>query len=178
MSQYLINSFSVVPTCTEDTYIDLPSESLVNRTLSTNSNRLGIGFRPDSGHALFEKKIKSVTVKLNDDGGSPSQTIYSRVRNSSGSVVDTFGSIDASTLDGTPTEYTFEGTEITLSSGDFITLEYNYSNPQISAAVYRTGTDNYISNASTLASTSSITSWAEYYDFDYFWLWIKVVYCS
>jgi len=175
---YLTNSYRYVIPCVDATYENLPSETLVGRVLGQAGNRLGIGFRPDSGHVMYESLVKSVKAKLDNDNVSPTQTISARVRDSSGSIVDTFGTLDATTLTTSPVEYTFNATEIQLSANDFITIEYDFVAPQVQARVYRTGSNNYITNASTLVSTSSITSWATYYDYDYFWIWLECEYCA
>ena len=178
MSQVVVNPYRFVIPCVDATYENLPSETLIGRILSTNGNRLGMGFRPDSGHVMYESLIKSVKFKLDNDSGSPTDTISVRVRDSSGSIVGTIGTLDASTLTSSPVEYTFNTSEVQMSAGDFITVEYNFANPQIQVRVYRTATNNYITNATTLVSTTSITSWATFYDFDYFWAWLEVEYCA
>ena len=175
---YLTNPYMVSTPCVDATYENLPSETLIGRVLSTSGNRIGMGFRPDSSHVMYEKLIKSVKFQLDNDSASPTQTIYARVRDSSGAIVDTFGTLDASTLTSSPVEYTFNTTEIQMSAGDFITIEYDYANPQIQVRVYRTATASYIANASTLVSTSSITSWAGFYDYDWFYVWLECDYCS
>ena len=175
---FLVNPYRYVIPCVDATYENLPSETLTGRVLSTTGNRIGIGFRPDSGHVMYESLIKSVKYKLDNDNASPTETMYCNVRASDGSLVDTIGTLDTSTLTSSPVEYTFNTTEVQLSAGDFITVEYNYANPQTQARVYRTATNNYITNASTLVSTSSITSWATYYDYDYFWVWLECEYCA
>ena len=173
---FLVNPYRYVIPCVDATYENLPTETLIGRIVGTG--RQGMGFRPDSGHVMYEKLIKSVKFKLDDDSKSPDQTIYARVRDSSGDIVDTFGSMSASSLNGTPTEYTFNSTEIQLSSGDIITLEYGDNSPAIQARVFRTATASYIANASTLVATSSLSSWSNFYDYDWFYIWLECEYCS
>jgi hypothetical protein len=131
---------------------------------------------------LYEKLIKSVTFTLDDDGNSPTSTIYARVRDTSDSIVDTFGTMSASGLTGTPTEYTFDTTEIQMSAGDYITCEYGNNSPAIQTRVYLTETTNYITNASTLVTTDNFASWIDWRDtyspYNWYWMWLEVVYCE
>ena len=175
---YLTNPYRYVIPCVDATYENLPSETLVGRVLGQGGNRLGMGFRPDSGHVMYESLVKSVKAKLDNDNVSPTQTISARVRDSSGGLVDTFGTLDATTLTSSPVEYTFNTTEIQMSADDFITVEYDFVAPQVQARVYRTATAGNIANANTLVSTSSITSWAGFYDYDWFYVWLECDYCS
>jgi len=170
-------AFGGAPACTEE-YYTLPDETLIERNIGVA--REGVAFQPTSGNAIFEKTVSSVTVSLDDDNRSPDETISVRCRNSSGAVVATFGQMNAATLTSSKVEYTFDTNQITLSSGDMITLEYPITsgNP-IAASVYKTDTINYVSNANTLASTGGvITTWATWSDFGYFWNWFKVIYCE
>ena len=176
MSNNVVSSYRFPPPCVDATYENLPTETLIGRIVGTG--RQGMAFRADSGHVMYEKLIKSVKFKLDDDGNSPNQTIYARVRDSSGSIVDTFGSMSATALSGTPTEFTFDTTEIQTSAGDIITLEYGDNSPAIQARVFRTATASYIANASTLVATTDLTSWAGFYDYDWFYVWLECDYCS
>ena len=178
MSNQVVDSYRFTTPCVDGTYENLPSETLIGRVINQAGNRLGMGFRPDSGHVMYEALIKSVKFKLDNDNRSPSNTIYSNVRASDGSLVGTIGTLDATTLTNTPVEYTFNTSEVQMSAGDFITIEYDYADDATQVRVYRTGSNNYITNASTLVSTSSLTSWATYYDGDYFWAWLESEYCA
>ena len=174
---YLTNPYRFVAPCVEATYANLPSETLTQRTCGRG--REGMGFRPDSSHVLYEKLIKSIKLKLNNDGGSPIDTISVRVRDSSNAIVNTFGTMSATSLTASFAEYTFDTTEIQLTAGDFITLEYDFGNPPIQVRVFQTDTDNYIANASTLMSTGAdLSVWVEWEDYGYFWIWLEAVYCE
>jgi hypothetical protein len=165
------------PTCVEATYANLPTETLTQRTCGRG--REGMGFRPDASHILYEKLIKSIKLQLNNDGASPIDTISVRVRDSSNAIVNTFGTMSATTLTASFAEYTFDTTEIQLSAGDFITLEYDFGIPPVQVRVFQTGTDNYIANATSLVcTTTGMATWNGWYDFDYFWLWLEAVYCE
>jgi len=171
-------AFGGAAPCDEETYNDLPDETLVGRVCG--DGREGIAFRPNSGNDMYEKKIKSVTIKLDNDNRSPDEEISVRVRNSSGAIVGTFGVRSATTLTSSIVEYTFDSEEITLSAGDIITLEYPItSGDSIQTRVYA-ASETYVSNATTLASTTNdLTSWAAFGSGGtFYWMWIQCVYCA
>ena len=180
MSEVLVNPYRFGVACAEATY----GQTTTNAQRIIGYGREGIAFEPTAGNSIFEKTIKSVTVKLDTDGGSPDQTLSVRVRNSSGAIIETFGSRDLSSnplYPVTPTEYTFNDNEIALSSGDMITLEYpvgSGSDP-IQSRIYANG-ETYVSNANTLASTTGdLTSWSEWSSgVEFFWMWFSCVYCE
>jgi len=157
--------------CVDATYTNLPTETLTARALDTS--RWGQGFQATSGNNIFTKTIKSVTVKLDNDDRSPDETISARIRTvSTGAIVGTFGELDATTLTDTPTEYTFDTNEVTLSSGDLITVEYPISTGN---GVAVSVSASSVSNASTLAAYNpSLTNWSAW---DH-WVWMKIVYCE
>jgi len=167
--------------CAEE-YYSLELESLVGRAIGVG--REGAGFQPTSGNPIFEKTVTSVTFKLDNDSRDPDETVTCNCRNSSGAVVDTFGTKDATEItSATPSEFTFDTNQITLSSGDIITLEYPItSGDAIQTRVYLTATNNYVSNANTLVSTGAdLTNWVTWQDgyspYNYYWNWLKVIYC-
>jgi len=169
-------AFGGAAPCVEATY----EPTIVNGQRILHAGRQGIAFEPESGNDIFEKTIKSVTFKLDTDGGSPDQTIYCRVRNSDGDIVGDIGSLDAGDLDATSTEYPFDDNEITLSSGDMITLEYAISSGDpIQAKIYGNGS-THVSNANTLVSDSGdIDVWSEWSSgTEFFWMWFSCVYCE
>jgi hypothetical protein len=172
-------AFGGAAPCVEATY----GQTNTNSGRIIYASRQGIAFEPESGNDIFEKTIKSVTFKLDKDSGSPDQTIYCRVRNSDGDIVGTFGSKPATGLPAvTPAERTFDDTQITLSSGDMITLEYAISSGDpIQSRIYAAlNGQNYVSNAKTFVSDSGdITAWDEWHDgTEYFWMWFSCVYCE
>ena len=167
--------------CVEE-YYNLPDETTTNRSLGVG--REGGGFEPTTGNDIFEKTVASVTVKLDNDGRSPDETISVRARNStSGAIVGTFGQMDATNLTSSIVEYTFDTNQITLSSGDMITVEYPITSGDIvNIQVYPTVTTNYVSNADTFVSTGAdLTNWVTWQDgyspYNYYWIWLKVIYC-
>ena len=170
----------VSPSCVEATY----GQTTTNSGRIIYAGREGIAFEARSGNSIFEKTIKSVTFKLDKDGGSPDQTIYCRVRNSDGDIVETFGSKPATELPPTTAaEFTFDDNQITLSSGDKITLEYPVgggSDPIQSRIYQALNGENYVSNAKTFVSTTGdLTAWDEWHDgTEYFWMWFSCVYCE
>jgi len=170
-------AFGGAAPCVEATY----EPTIVNGQRLLNAGRQGMAFSPLSGNDIFEKTIKSVTFKLDTDGGSPDQTIFVRARNSaSGAIVGDFGELDAGDLDGTSKEYTFDDNQITLSSGDMITLEYAISSGDpINAKIYGDGS-THVSNANTLVSDSGdIDVWSEWSSgTEFFWMWFSCVYCE
>jgi len=171
-------AFGGAAACVEATYNDLPDETL-NANPIVGVGRIGVALQINSGHVLVDKLVKSVTVKLDNDTRSPSETIFVRARDSSGAIVGTFGERDATTLTSSIVEYTFDTNEITLSVDDMITLEYPItSGDAIVTRVYR-DTIDYVANATALVSTTDLTSWAAFtFGTNYWWVWMSVVYCE
>lgn len=75
---------------------------------------------------LYNKIIKQAQFTL-QAVGSPTGTIYCRIISSGGVIRRTLGSIDASTVSTSPTDYTFTdlSNNVALAVGDLIGLEYS-----------------------------------------------------
>lgn len=161
-----------VTPCVEATYTNTTGDT--RRTLDTS--RWGQAFSPESGNTIYNKIIKKVTIELDDDGGSPDETITMRVRNASGAIVGNIGEMDASELTGSYEEYDFPSTgnvSIQLSAGDMITIEYPITSGNAVSVNVLNGS---VSNSDSLtASNPSLTSWTSGWEYT---TQMKIVYCQ
>ena len=171
---YLTNPYRYIVPCVEATYTNTTADA--RRTLDTS--RWGQAFSPSSGNTIYKKIIKKVTVELDNDGGSPDETITMRVRNASGAIVEDIGERNLATdpLTGTMAEYTFPPTgevSIKLSAGDMITIEYPITSGDAVSVNVLNGS---VTNSDSLtASNPSITNWTGGWDHT---TQMKVVYCA
>ena len=180
--------------CAETDYQNEPvTGGSGGRTLEGVS-RPGAGFQINSGHVLVGKNVLRVTVKLDNDGKTPDATVAVRVRQTDGTIVGTFNTMDATNItSATPAEFTFGegdgngGVAVEMSADDMITVEYPDTGDAIQIRISRVtpagGGANYVTNASTFESDNvsynAWSSWQDTYDPWYWtWFWLECVYCE
>lgn len=77
----------------------------------------------NAGHVLVGEDICHASFFIDDDGSSPTGTLRSFIRQSDGTLIqESSTTLDASTLTGSPVEYSFAFPDVTLSAGDMITI--------------------------------------------------------
>lgn len=90
-----------------------------NSAAMTSAVNAKFAERVDTGSALIGKTINRISVVLAKNM-SPTGTMTVGIMDSSGSFVETYGTLDISTLTGTPTTYYFGGRDHILAAGDRI----------------------------------------------------------
>jgi hypothetical protein len=119
------------PTAATGTSVDAATTdtgTLVSQTTGSNqrdiySGQTRAGLKADTGSALIGKVITQVRVRLLKQA-SPTGTYYVRVRNSSDTIIGTFGSGDVSTLTAGFQNYDFSSYTWTVAEGDRLSVEY------------------------------------------------------
>jgi len=187
---YLTNPYRFVAACAESNYQNSPVTGGSGGRTIEGVSRAGVGFQINAGHVLVDKKVLRVTVKLDNDNRTPDSTIYVRVRdNTSGGLVGTFNTMDATSLTSSAVEYTFGeddgngGVAVDMSADNIITVEYPDTGNAIQIRMSNTTTINYVTNATTLYAINTLyNSWAsweqDYPPVNYFWFWLELVYCN
>jgi len=186
---YLTNPYRYVIPCVEADYENTPVTGGSGGRV-VGSSRHGVGFQINAGHVLVDKKVLRVTVKLDNDNRTPDATVYCRVRQTDGTIVGTFNTMDATEItSATPTDFTFGegdgngGVAVDMSVDDMITVEYPDTGDAIQIRMSNTTTINYVTNATTLFSANTAyTTWVsweqDYPPVNYFWFWLELVYCN
>ena len=189
MSQNIIQPYRFVAPCSETNYQNSPVTGGSGGRTIEGVSRAGVGFQINSGHVLVDKKVLRVTVKLDNDTRTPDSTISVRVRETDGTIVGTFNTMDATSLTSSAVEYTFGegdgngGVAVDMSVDDMITVEYPDTGDAIQIRMSNTTINNYVTNATTLyAVNTAYNSWASweqnYPPVNYFWFWLELVYCN
>jgi len=89
----------------------------------SNSPRQEMAQQFNAGHVLVGQDICSASFFLSNDGGSPTGTLRSFIRQSDGTLIqESSDTLDASTLTGSYVAYSFAFPDVTLSAGDMITI--------------------------------------------------------
>jgi hypothetical protein len=89
----------------------------------SNSPRQEMAQQFNAGHVLVGEDICHASFFIDNDSGSPTGTLRSFIRQSDGTLIqESSTTLDASTLTGTSTEYSFAFPNVTLSAGDMITI--------------------------------------------------------
>ena len=89
----------------------------------SNSPRQEMAQQFNAGHVLVGQDICSASFFLSNDGGSPTGTLRSFIRQSDGTLIqESSDTLDASTLTGSYVAYAFAFPDVALSAGDMITI--------------------------------------------------------
>jgi len=188
---YLTNPYRFGVACTETTYDNSPVTGGSGGRTINGTSRAGVGFQINSGNVLVDKKVLRVSVELDNDGKTPDSTVACRVRQTDGTIVGTFNTMDATNItSATPAEFTFGegdgngGVAVEMSVDDMITVEYPDTGDAIQIRVTYTTTPNFVTNASTFYAINTLyNSWSTWQDgyspYYIYWFWIpEVVYCA
>ena len=99
------------------------------RTLGDNGNRYGIAQKISAGHPLIGRKVTRLIAWLKKDQGSPTGTLYCRIRQADGTLRETATTLDVSTIPSSgssnerPYSFTFSTGQV-IAAGDLLSWEY------------------------------------------------------
>lgn len=118
---------------------------------------------------LIGEKVNEITVRLKKTG-SPTGTVYIGVLDSSNNITTQFGTIDASTVSTSATDYTFTlsgPTTYTIASGDRIGVKYTSGTSSNYIEVYRDQDGNAAPFGTDAYREYYTTSWQVFNGNDY-----------